>query len=230
MDRVNSASKQQKTLFDRWKRETQEELILDGMVDAAKYWDSPRRLLFVLKEANYRGNEGWDLKDYVAKGEWSHTWNNITRWTRAIHALPEELSWKDCLSPIGKDARVKELGKIAFMNLNKRTGGTGVANITKIREAVEKDKCFIREQVEIYDPQYIICCGIGFVFDLTVPIILEREGERSCEETKRGVRYVKLPQGGHLIDYWHPQSRIQANLLCFPLVDAIREIEEGSGR
>ncbi|MDE0270783.1 MAG: hypothetical protein OXP11_06205 [Gammaproteobacteria bacterium] len=228
MDRVNSASKQQKTLFDRWKRETQEELILDGMVDAAKYWDSPRRLLFVLKEANYQKSDSWDLKDHVAKGEWSNTWNNITRWTRAIHALPEELSW-ECLSDINRDKRVNELGKIAFMNLNKRTDGTGVANVTAIKEAAEKDSGFIREQIAIYDAKYIICCGTG-VSDLTIPIISEQERKPVWQKTKRGVRFVNLPGGGHLIDYWHPQSRMPANLLCFPLVDAIREIEEGSGR
>lgn len=226
MNSVNSVLRQQEELFERWKKATQDKLILDGVVNAAKYLGSRRRLLFVLKEANYQGSEGWDLKDYVAQGEWANTWNNITRWTRAIHALPDELPW-ECLSKNFKsEERAATLKKIAFMNLNKRTGGTGTANWEAIKAAVKEDEDLIREQFAIYGANYVICCGKG-VSDLTIPILLElaEEQKPDWQSTSRGVWFAKLPIGGHLIDYWHPQARMPANLLCFHLVDAIREIE-----
>lgn len=225
MNRMNSISQQQKTLFEDWRQMIRSEpLVFDGVRDQAKYWNSPRRLLFVLKEANYPGSEEWDLKDYVA--EWGKTWNNITRWTRAIHALPDELPWER-LSWIDKGMRLETLDKIAFMNLNKRTGGTGTANSEKIEAVVENDKDFIHKQIAIYRAKYVICCG-QHVAGLTRKVILGREANRrDWRETKRGVRFMELPMGGHLIDYLHPQARgIPATLLCFHLVDAIREIEQ----
>ena len=156
MNIVNSILRQQEELFERWKKATQDKLILDGVMHAAKYLGSRRRLLFVLKEANYQGSEGWDLKDYVAQGEWANTWNNITRWTRAIHALPQDLSWGRLSKNFEKAERAKTLSQIAFMNLNKRTGGTGTANWEAIKDAVNTDEDFIREQIAIYRAKYII--------------------------------------------------------------------------
>ena len=225
MKGMNSISEQQGALFEQWKRATQGELILDGVVDEAKYSSSPRQLLFILKEANYPGSEGWDLKEHVAQGEWANTWNNITRWTRAIHALPEELPWES-LSKIGREERVETLNKIAFMNLNKRTGGTGTANREAIEAAVQEDEGFIRKQIAIYGANYIICCGQG-VADLTTSVVAPQP---DWQVTKRGVWFVKLQRSRHLISYWHPQSRMPANLLCFHLADAIRELEAEDNR
>ncbi len=225
MKEVSSISKQQGALFERWKRATQGELILDGVVNEEKYLRSPRQLLFILKEANYQGSKGWDLKEHVAQGEWSSTWNNITRWTRAIHEFPDELSWES-LSEIRREERVETLNKIAFMNLNKRTGGTGTANWKAIKDAVREDECFIRKQIAIYSANYIICCGQG-VADLTTSVLAP---QWDWQVTKRGVWFVKLQRSRHLISYWHPQSQMPANLLCFQLADAIRELEAKDNR
>ena len=216
-----SMREREEALFERWQEAIQGPFIRDGVVDEAKYLVSPRRLLFVLKEANSQETVGWNLREEVARGPWAATWNNITRWTRAIHALPEELPWRK-LSEIGVDERVESLNKIAFMNLNKRTGGGGVANMEVIKAAVHGDREFVQEQIGIYDAGYTICCGEG-VFDLTTSVIFGRSP--NWQETERGVRFVELPTGGYLIDYWHPQYRVPTNLLCFHLADAIREIE-----
>ena len=208
------------------KEAIQGDFICDGVVDEAKYSTSPRRLLFVLKEANSPGSEGWNLREEVARGQWATTWNNITRWTLAIHALPEAMPWRK-LSPIDENRRVETLKKIAFMNLNKRPGGTGVANMEAIEAAVEKDGDFIREQLGIYGADYITCCGKG-VSELTTSVILGWQPD--WQATERGDWFVGLPIGGHLIDYWHPQSRMPANMLCFQLVDAIRAIEAKKNR
>lgn len=103
-----------------------------------KYSGSPRRLLFVLKEANTQETVGWNLREEVAGGPWASTWNNLTRWTRAIHALPDASAW-ETLSEIGVDERVETINKIAFMNLNKRTGGRGVANWSAVQTAAHGD-------------------------------------------------------------------------------------------
>ena len=226
---MNSMSEQEEALFKEWKQANQAELVLDGVVNEKQYLSIPKRkrLLFILKEANDDPKKEWDgnLKGYVANGARAATWNNITRWTRAIRALPDELSW-GCLSMNFKAAeRAKTLNEIAFMNLNKRRGGTGTANRKAIQDAVKKDGDCIRKQIAIYDAKYIICCGKG-VFDLTMQVILGRElNPQDWKATKRGVRFVESPMGRHLIDYRHPQARIRADLLCFHLVDAIREIE-----
>ena len=72
---------------------------------------------------------------------------------------------------------------------------------------------FIREQIGIYDAEYIIWCGKG-VSDLTTSIIFG--GSPDWRTTERGVWFVELPTGGHLIDYWHPQYRVAANLIWLP--------------
>ena len=69
-----------------------------------------------------------------------------------IHALPDASAW-ETLSEIGVDERVETINKIAFMNLNKRTGGRGVANWSAVQTAAHGDSEFIHEQLAIYDAE-----------------------------------------------------------------------------
>ncbi len=185
---MKSMLEQEEALFKEWKQANQAELVLDGVVNEKQYLSMPKRkrLLFILKEANDDPKKEWDgnLKGYVAKGARAATWNNITRWTRAIHALPNELSW-GCLSKKFEPAeRAETLDKIAFMNLNKRRGGIGTANLSNVKAAVEEDENdIIRKQIAIYGAKHLICCGKGG-FDLTMQVIPARDLARKW--TKRG--------------------------------------------
>lgn len=50
--------------------------------------------------------------------------------------------------------------KIAFLNL-KKVGGGAKANKDEISEYAIRDKKFIKEQILLYNPDVIICCGRG---------------------------------------------------------------------
>ncbi len=79
-----------------------------------EYIKQPLKILYVLKEANWNGSANlceWILSE-PKSGYW-RTWNNITRWTKA---LIEGGEYPKYVSKADKTYWVK---KIAFLNLKK---------------------------------------------------------------------------------------------------------------
>lgn len=144
-------------LFSRWKKEQNYEyFISDGVCDEEKWNEQNLKILFVLKEANWKNGNG-DLRKLLMNGGNSNywkTWNNIARWTQALLTkgeYPKTVSYSD---------KTNQLSKIAAMNL-KKVGGGARADDETIREYARSDRSFLKEQIELYEPDIIICCGRG---------------------------------------------------------------------
>lgn len=209
----------EEALFEEWQCAIGMPFVPDGVVDSKPYSSSSRRLLYVLKEAN---DYDKDLRSFVRKGAQGATWNNLTRWTKTVHALPNTLDWSK-LEYVTLKQRIETLKSIAFMNINKHGGGAQ-ANQKELGKIAERDQGFIRKQIQIYDADYMVCCGTG---DLVKPILPDK-GLKDYR-TDRGIWYLRMENEGWLIWFWHPQARIKKNLLCFALSDAIRFIERKHG-
>lgn len=69
----------------------------------------------------------------------------------------------NCLRTLVKNAQNAigscELIDCAYMNINKR-GGYNTADKTRIRNYAKKYEKFIEKEIELLDPEIIICCGI----------------------------------------------------------------------
>ena len=206
--------KQENALFDEWGTMV-DGLIKDGVVDENEYIQAKYKIVFILKEVN--GGKDWDLRDFVANGARSQTWDNIARWTEGILNIDKEFDW-EYLENENLERRKKYLQKICAMNL-KKTSGKHTADAKELEFATNRDSTFLKRQYKLYCPDISVCCGTAAEF------FGEVYNEKPLEwlHTSRGIRYVR-DNGMVIIDYAHPEARIKDCLLYYGLIDAVREI------
>lgn len=190
------------------------DIITDGIVDENQYLSSKYKILYVMKEVN--GGKDWDLREFLYDGGRSQTWDNVARWTQGILNLDKEYSWEE-LSKENKERRETYLKKIGSINL-KKTGGGHTSVEKEISKAAWENKEIIKKQIELYNPDIIICCGTAGDF---VKSVLDPK-EINWTMTQRGVEYIKYKEKT-ILSFAHPEARIRDAYLYYALVDAVRE-------
>lgn len=152
-----SIKKQEKELFEQWKKERNYPYFIEDGLFCEETWNEQSiKILYVLKEADWE-NADLDLREFLlseTSPTYWKTWNNITRWTQAIRnggEYPEYISRKD------KTACLKTITAINI----KKVGGGPQSTDEEIRQYGERDSKFIKRQIELYQPDIIICCGRG---------------------------------------------------------------------
>jgi hypothetical protein len=217
-------SEREDALFARW-RINQPAFVSDGAVDADAYLTSTPKLLFLLKEVNDPGPSGggWCLRKFLRDGGRPATWDNITRWTRAIRRLPDEMAWEELNKPVTPAQRREVLRSIAAVNLKKVPGGAETDE-QAFWTAVQKDAQYVRDQFELYEADLVVCCGalVRNAFDT----FIKPSHVGPWRSTFRGIKYLEYSPRKFVIAYSHPQARVAPNILHFGLVDAIRELRD----
>lgn len=163
--------KKQEQLFDRFKKfRAYKCFVEDGIFDEEEWNKQAIKILYVLKDVNcwkknidgtcaciHPGKEKLNLCEYLLSEEsptyWK-TWNNIVRWTQAIRDGGEYQRY------VSKADKTYCLKTIAVLNIKKEAGGA-IANTDEIQEYGKNDAFFIKEQIELYQPDIIVCCGRG---------------------------------------------------------------------
>ncbi len=202
-DRENS-------LFDRWRNKNKSvggSFMIDGCPNPATYEQEGRKVVFVLKDGNM-GEDGKPGDDYDQRDELEKEptawWGVIARWCFFIR-LPSA-SWSDALRSIDSTESVKDaLSRHCFIQL-KKTWGFGSVSNDELRRAVQNDRDEILEQLAIYLPDFIICCGNGDYLRAAF----------NCDPSDRnvtvdGVGFWRVQVGERqsvLVDYCHPSIRI----------------------
>ena len=205
----------EKSLFANWKKEY-DNFISDGCADCVKYAAAPVRLLFVLKEVN--GGENWDLRELLNEGARTQSWSTVARWVRNIFDLESDYTWADLKEQSDSDnARSKYLSQICAVNL-KKSPGESVADTKRIEDAAQKDKEFLKEQLQMYQADIVILCGTREQYQIVM------ESKAHWQMTDRGIEYYIDGKGSVVISYSHPAARISPCLLHYGLIDAIKEI------
>lgn len=207
-------------LFDRWRGGLGRDsgrFVPDGAVCAETFESTDTRIVFLLKEVNDPDGGNWDLREFLRDGGRGATWNNVTRWTKGLLALPQLLPWGD-LEHIDKEARIGTLRNIAAVNLKKVPGGGG-ADVDVLRDFARRNREYLRRQLELYRPSLIVGCGGDVTSVLFGEILPEPDWRRSV----RGVRYARI-EGATYLDYYHPNARISGNLLNYGLIDSVQEV------
>ncbi len=155
-------------LMDVWEKDAEGKInifIRDGIVCDAEY-EEPH-ILFVMRDMN-TGTK-CDLREELrTTGSGWKTWNNAARWISAL------LTGNECY-PYEIDRR-NEMRKIAVLNLKKEAGGPR-ANKENLRTAAEQHKEFIVREIELCDPEIIICGGFGNAGILKDCVFKEKAGE-----------------------------------------------------
>ncbi|WGC86175.1 hypothetical protein [Aeromonas caviae] len=75
----------------------------------------------MLKEVNDPDGGGWDLREFIADGARSQTWNNVARWVDGIRNIERDIPWKE-FDDINEEDRQSSLKSICAMNLKKSPG------------------------------------------------------------------------------------------------------------
>lgn len=190
-------------------------IITDGIVDEAEYLTAKYKIAYILKEVN--GGESWDLREFLYNGGRSQTWDNIARWTEAILNLEKDRYWA-YWEQHNEERRKIYLKKICVVNLKKTSGGH-TSDKHAILEAAKANQNFLRDQMALYSPDIIICCGTERAFY----DCFYKESDAVWEMTSRGIWFIDNGKKV-LISFAHPESRTKDCFLHFALVDAVREI------
>lgn len=154
----------------------------DGVINPPEYAKQDTKYLFISKESNIEnkndqgpfradGDIFWLRDVCFQKQEPSIFSNRLAMFANAIYSLDFE--------SVNKCHDV--LNKVAFMNLNKRGGlsesrretntnkSKGKTNthkskgetIPEYKEYTKKYACFIKREIDMIEPDIIICCGSG---------------------------------------------------------------------
>ena len=196
-------------------RKTNPDIIDDGVICESEYLAAKYKIMFVLKEVN--GGKGWSLRDFLKDGGRSQTWDNVARWTEAIFMLPKEETWK-YWNENNENRRKTILKKICAVNLKKTSGGY-VSDNNEIYHTALTNSEILCQQVILYNPDIIICCGTekAFVNACYSNINL------TWNTTTRGIRYF-IHENTIVISFSHPEARVKDSFLHYALIDAVKEI------
>jgi hypothetical protein len=150
-------------LFSRWRASSpdfQDHFVEDGIIDLAEWVQAGTQVLFILRETNgYRGS----IAALIRKASTTHassklwdrpTFHNVGRWAHGLlHATDATFPGFDAAHTNRKTA----LLACAFINLKKTTGGARATEA--VEQATVRDALFLREQIDLINPQVVVCGG-----------------------------------------------------------------------
>ena len=161
-------------LFDEWRKRhisedysndkiSKNNFIPDGIIDEASYIQSPKKILFIAKEAACLKEENTIEENFEAA-------QNDGFWCRRV-VLGEEggTSFSSGLALLANailnenfetpEKDISALRYVAFMNINKRGGFTECE--TDLDGYAKNYKDLIDREIRIISPDIIVCCGMG---------------------------------------------------------------------
>ncbi len=156
-------------LDDRWdEARNYDDFCHDGILSSdpdGDYFSGERgpRVLYLLKES-YGGFTNIRGQDFTSRSlGHGNFWKMLGMWTYVLNNLVEGDS--PDLSDFN-DAHDDEgygLANVAYVNI-KKEGGRSFSSWPDIRRYARKDRDFLNEQIDLCDPQVIVCCGTYRVY------------------------------------------------------------------
>lgn len=196
---TNNYSQEIENLFAEWQALQQKEsnyeaseiakdsFTYDGVINLPEYVKQDTKYLFISKESNIENNEA--QPPYRSDGD--NFWlrdvcfqkQKPSIFSKRLAMLANSIYSADFESV---DKCHDILNKVAFMNLNKR-GGLSGSKWKTISGYTQKYACFIKREIDMVEPDIIICCGSGLKH------LLEDNGVSSPQYT--------------IIEVYHPSYR-----------------------
>lgn len=204
---MNSAeyTKRKDDLFSRWKQARPEyesegkRFSDDGIIDYDAWSKSKPKILFLLKE-NWADEENWEPSWGISS--YANLFSkNIALWSNLIKELyyhPEKVLNNDSiLIP-------KKISDLAIMEIKKVNEGKPSSSDHEIQNYAIRDRDFIIEQIELINPDVILCGKTGEIYgddiygdepwDELINIKGKSFGSVSCYKHRNRL----------IIDFYHP--------------------------
>jgi len=211
MNRTEYEEKRDK-LFESWKQEKNYDdlaFVKDGILFYESWCKQQIRVLFLLKETfgNFTDFYAKDNNDRISITDGdknkSPFWWNIARWKLALDKKSQN---QDCNYPKNNELP-KYIDDIAIIDIKKIDEDKRRSYPTEIRNYAKKDKIYLRQQIELINPQLIICGG---TFDY-YQIIYDNNVNQKIE-VLAGVKPPKKNSFVHnnriVIDFYHPGYKL----------------------
>lgn len=210
----------------------EKEPILDGVINSEGWLKASPKILWLLKEAYDKENDGeggWDLAEKFDEdniySEFFQKKENRSKltWYPIIYSSYCILNGIKCFDDVDwihdKPEMVKVLKQIAFININKLAGDS-TSNMSNLKGIFKENKTILEKQIKLYNPDIIIGCNTLDIYLNS----LELETV-SFMRSKSGTPYY-LKNDKLYIDAYHP-ARIgisRENSVNEEFVDDIIEI------
>lgn len=161
-------------LFEEWRERHEAEnydgenisksnFIPDGIIDEASYMQSPKKILFIAKEAACLKKENTIEKNFENAQNDGFWCRRVAfgdakakkgRFSLGLALLANAILNENFETP---DKDISALRYVTFMNINKRGGFTECE--TDLAAYVKKYKDLIDREIRIISPDIIVCCG-----------------------------------------------------------------------
>ncbi len=169
-----------------------------------------------MKEA-YGDGDGWDLRKRLSSEFYQYNiWKRVSEWTYGIHNTTSS-KIAPYREDIDKNKNNEWLNKIAVVNI-KKSSGQSESDFNEILAYAEYDKNELKKQIEIIDPDIIICGytieALDIIFDTSIR-------KNRCDNW---FYYPTLDGRKRLvIDYYHPANRYPALLNYYGIVNIYQQ-------
>lgn len=132
-------------------------LVIDGVIEPKRYFNAKPRILWILKEAN--SSESWSLIEKFKNPVWLSQCNGLSSIRRVIYTsygilYGENKAWKE-FPWSNEEECLNALLDIAYINIKKVPGGNSSLN-EEIANAYETNRHILKMQFDIYNPDIII--------------------------------------------------------------------------
>jgi hypothetical protein len=194
----------------RYNEDYKKKMIMCGVVDEEAYLRSTPRIVFVLKEP-HTDKVGFSiperLNDNINRGTngfekaWGYTWNQAGIWAYAVHN-----GFKN-YEELRKPAVIAEGVRTIGMTNLKKTGGGPVEIQRKIRSEARREVELWRRELEIMDPELIIC---GRTYKNVTSNLGTECNNRLPDIHGRTYHYSLWEINGHktvILEFSHPANR-----------------------
>jgi hypothetical protein len=179
-------------LFQKWKSiNNYQRFKSDGIIDEDLFIKAKKKILFIGKEANDPDGEDGDFRKWWNEEMTGGFSIRIGEWAYGI------LNDFPVFETIKRNQKWEALRSVSFMDVKKPAGGSSSIE-SEIIEYIKKDMDFIKEEIEIIDPEIII----SFIGSKGNQLIFGED----WNTTGYHVNYLKSEKR-LVIDFYHPSNQ-----------------------
>lgn len=214
----------EKKAFDAYYDNNAEEPLYDGIVDIDMYLESKYKILWVLKEPYDGDGGGWHLcKDFLARDDFYHrmqgsrpTWHPVIYISYGIlngFAKFDDMNWIRDNHDMAKIIR-----SVAVINVKKIPGGKRTYDFNIIKDAYNRHKDILHEQIKLYNPDIIIG---GATMDLFFHDLgISSEDIKSNNSVRYAVKDGKI----YLAAYHPAQTTVKRHIYVDDIISVIEAV------
>lgn len=212
----NSYKIENEKLFAEWKNDEfhdKNSFVKDGIIDLGIWKNQSPKILFLLKEAYTKETGEMDLTEELAESAPYKNWWNASGWIYAINELYNNKDKKPEYYELSSWEEGNTLLKsVAVVDIKKSKGNT-LSNYTDLDTYLEHDKDRLRKQIDLINPNIILC---GRLFNYYKAIYPEGVIEKIEETNKCYIHNDRL-----IIDFWHFANRFPKTEIFDELCDIL---------